>query len=97
MCNQVIEKILKDYYVMNRKEQPPYTHKLRRLAEDSNLYKTMTDKQKDFLDIVAPLNIEARYPERKKELFEALSDEVCKSIVKETEEFVSWIKQKLEH
>ena len=97
MCNQVVEKILKAYYVKNKKEQPPYTHKLRRLAEESNLYKTMTEEQKDFLDIVSPLNIEARYPERKKELFEALSDETCKNILNKTEEFVLWIKKKLEN
>lgn len=96
MCNQVIEKMFKAYYVKAKKEQPPYTHKLRRLAEDSNLYKSMSEDQKDFLDIVAPLNIEARYPERKKELFEALSDDICKNIIKETEELVLWIKKQLE-
>ena len=88
MYNQVIEKMFKAYYVKTKNEQPPYTHKLRRLAEDSNLYKAMSEKQKDFLDIVAPLNIEARYPERKKELFEALSADICKNIIKETEELV---------
>lgn len=56
----------------------------------------MSEEQKDFLDIVAPLNIEARYPERKKELFEALSDDICKNIIKETEELVLWIEAQLE-
>ena len=97
MFNQVIEKILKAYYVKAKGEQPPYTHKLRRLAEESNLYKLMSEKQKDFLDIVAPLNIEARYPERKKELFEALNNETCKSVIEETEEFVLWIRKQLEN
>lgn len=96
MCNQVIEKMFKAYYVKAKNEQPPYTHKLRRLAEDSNLYKSMSEAQKDFLDIVAPLNIEARYPERKKELFEALTDEVCQNIIKGTEELVLWIREQLE-
>ena len=31
MCNQVIEKILKAYYVKEKSKQPPYTHKLIRL------------------------------------------------------------------
>ena len=97
MCNQVVEKILKAYYVMVEKIQPPYTHKLHRLAEDSKLYKTMSEKQKDFLDMVAPLNIEARYPERKKELFEVLDRKTCKNLVKETEEFVLWIKKLLKN
>ena len=96
MCNQAIEKILKAYYVSAKNEQPPYTHKLVRLAEESDLYKTMCEEQKDFLDIVAPLNIEARYPTQKEELFAALSEKRCKEILDKTEEIVLWVKSKLE-
>lgn len=97
MCNQAIEKIFKAYYVKKQKAQPPYTHKLIRLAEESNLYKLLNEKQKDFLDIISPLNIEARYPTEKKKLFEILNDKRCKNIIKETEELVLWIKKKLEN
>lgn len=97
MCNQVIEKILKAYYVKQIGEQPPYTHKLIRLAEESNIYKLMSEEQKDFLDIISPLNIEARYPTQKQELFKALNKEKCKIIVKETEKILLWIKKKLEN
>lgn len=97
MCNQVIEKILKAYYVKTNNEQPPYTHKLIRIAEESNLYKEMTESQKDFLDVIAPLNIEARYPTQKQELMEALNKEKCMQILKETEELVEWINNKLEN
>lgn len=97
MCNQVIEKIFKAYYVKAKNEQPPYTQKLIRLAEESNLYKMMTEKQKDFLDLISPLNIEARYPTQKQELFNALNNENCKKIIEETEELVLWIKQQLEN
>lgn len=95
MCNQAIEKIFKAYYVKQIGVQPPYTHKLIRLAEESNIYKLMSEEQRDFLDIVSPLNIEARYPTQKQELFEALNKNNCKTIVKETEEFLLWIKRKL--
>ena len=96
MCNQVIEKIFKAYFVKVKKEQPPYTHKLIRLAEESNLYKLMSEKQKDFLDVISPLNIEARYPTQKQEIFESLNKNKCKEIIKETEELVKWIRKKLE-
>ena len=96
MCNQVIEKIFKAYYVKVNSNQPPHKHKLIKLAEESNLYKVMSEKQKDFLDIISPLNIEARYPTQKQELLEVLNDERCKNIIKETEDFVIWIKKKLE-
>lgn len=95
MCNQVIEKMFKAYYIKVKNEPPPYTHKLIRLAEESNLYKKMTEQQKDFLDLIAPLNIEARYPTQKQEIFEALSKKKCKQIIDETEEMILWIKQKL--
>lgn len=95
MCNQVIEKIFKAYYVKTKNEQPPYTHKLIRLAEESNLYKAMSEEQKDFLYLVSPLNVEARYPTQKKEIFEALSESKCKDIIGKTEEMVKWIREKL--
>lgn len=97
MCNQVIEKILKAYYVKEKSKQPPYTHKLIRLAEECNLYKSMTQERKEFLFTITPLNIEARYPMQKQELFNSLSNENCKSIIEKTEEFVLWIKSKLEN
>ena len=68
-----------------------------RLAEEGNLYKLMNDEQKDFLDIITPLNIEARYPTQKKQIFEALNQERCNEIIIKTEEVVSWIRQKLEN
>lgn len=97
MCNQVIEKIFKAYYVKAKGEQPPYTHKLIRLAEESNLYKLMSEEQKDFLDIILPLNIEARYPTQKRDIFEALSEDKCKYIINKTEEMMKWTKVKLEN
>ena len=42
-----------------------------------------------------PLNIEARYPTQKKEIFEVLNKENCKQIIKKTEEMVEWIKAML--
>lgn len=97
MCNQVIEKMLKAYYVKTKIQQPPYTHKLIRLAEESNLYKMMSDEQKDFLDMISPLNIEARYPTQKRELFEALNKIKCREIINKTKEMVLWIKSELEN
>lgn len=97
MCNQVIEKIFKAYFVKNNAEQPPYTHKLIRLAEESNLYKKMSEEQKDFLDTISPLNIEARYPTQKQELFEALNKNNCTQIIIKTEEMMLWIKKMLEN
>lgn len=38
MCHQVIEKILKGYYALVRKDNPPYSHNLSYLARESRIY-----------------------------------------------------------
>ena len=97
MCNQVIEKIFKAYFVKVKKAQPPYTHKLIRLAEESNLYKLMSEEQKEFIFMITPLNVETRYPTQKQDILESLSKEKCKEIINKTEEMMEWIKKKLEN
>ncbi len=97
MCNQVVEKMFKAYYVNQKGEQPPYTHKLIRLAEESNVYKLMSEEQKEFLYLVSPLNIEARYPTQKEEVLKALDKNNCKYIINKTEEMVKWIRTKLDN
>ena len=97
MCNQVVEKILKAYYVFCNNKIPPYTHNLRRIATEANLYKELNEKQKDFLDDIIPFNIEGRYPEYKQILYEMLDKDEYRRIIDETEEFFVWIKSKLEN
>lgn len=97
MCNQVIEKILKAYYVKKYKDIPPFTHKLIKLSESCGLYEEFSEEQKDYIDFISPLNVEARYPTRKDELFNALNKEKCKKLLKETEEMLLWVKKKLEN
>lgn len=46
---------------------------------------------------ILPLNIEARYPTQKEEIFELLNENVCKDILKRTEEMIEWIRNKLDN
>lgn len=95
MCHQVMEKALKAYYVSHMDNNPPYTHNLTLLAEKSGIYDKMTDEQKDFLDFLEPLNIEARYPTTKEKLLAILNDEKCRELVDRTEGELEWIMKKL--
>ena len=95
MCHQVIEKILKDFYVFVKKDNPPYTHNLSYVAEQTRIYDRMTEDQKDFIDLLEPLNVEARYPTHKEQLMQSLNDERCKEIIQKTEGLCQWIKQQL--
>ena len=93
MCHQAIEKILKGYYVFATGEIPPYTHNLTYLAEKSGLYKLMMENHKNTLDLLGPLNIQARYPTHKEKLFQSLNKQRCNEIIIQTEEIYQWIKQ----
>ena len=95
MCHQVIEKILKACYVSKHDEIPPYVHNLKRLASLCALYEKMSGEQKDFLDILEPLNVEARYPSQKDRIGRSLTEEACQALLSKTGDLYQWIKQQL--
>jgi HEPN domain-containing protein len=95
MCHQALEKILKGYYVFIKNGNPPYTHNLNYLATQSGIYKIMTEKQKDTIDLIEPLNVEARYPTHKEKLMKTLNYDRCKQIIDNTKELYEWIRRQL--
>lgn len=95
MCHQTVEKVLKSYYVFIKKEAPPYTHNLTLIAKEADIYGRFTDEQKDILDILEPLNLEARYPTYKEKLMKSLTKERCEKIMRETEDLYKWIRENL--
>ena len=46
-----------------------------------------SENQKDFIDQIEPLNIEARYPSYKEGLLKSLSPEKCQEILINTKNF----------
>lgn len=95
MCHQAVEKILKALFVRNNTEAPPYTHSLLKLAKGAGCYTDLSETQKDLLDQLDPLNIEARYPSYKEQLLKQLSNSICTKMFSETKEFTEWISKKL--
>jgi hypothetical protein len=49
----------------------------------------------DFLDMLEPLNMEARYPTYKDKLFQAMDYERCLVMLRKTEELYIWIRDRL--
>jgi len=94
MCHLTIEKTLKAYYIKVKNSIPPYTHNLQFLAEQSGIFYNLSEEQKDFIDLLQPLNIRARYPHSKDELFKFLTESKCKYILEKTLELMLWIKKK---
>ena len=95
MCHQTIEKIFKAYYTFLKSETAPYSHSLSYLAKKGEFYAEFTEVQKDFIDHIEPLNIEARYPSQKERLLSSLTHEKCLEIIEKTKELQQWIKEKL--
>ncbi len=95
MCHQAIEKLFKGKYVeKNPSISVPYIHNLVKLAKLTELYDDMSDGYKDLVDILDPLNIEARYPSSKERLIASLTEERCSSLIVNTEALSEWIKMK---
>lgn len=95
MCHQSIEKIFKAYYVRLKSEAVHYTHNLSYLAKNGGFYEEFSEEQKDFIDLIEPLNIEARYPSHKEKLLQSLTVVRCLEIIADTKNLQSWIKEKL--
>lgn len=93
MCHQVIEKMFKAYWTATRDDVPPYIHEHKRLAEICGLYGKMSDAQRDFLQVIRPMNIEARYPDYKRSIANMLGEENTHQIVEQTKQMQQWILQ----
>ena len=96
MCHLSIEKGLKAVIANTAADiLPPKTHDLVKLAKQSGIYSKMDDSQKDFLEVLLPLNIEARYPSYKDNITASLNESSCREILDETEALLKWINQAL--
>ena len=95
MCHQAVEKMLKAYFTKVTKDTPPFIHNLKTLANNSKLYSKFSENQKDLLDELIPLNIEARYPTYKEKVFKSLNQQRCELLLKQTINLCKWIENKL--
>lgn len=95
MCHQAVEKILKAYWCATQDKEAPYIHNLNRLAEGSGLLPELSEAQCDFIETLTPMNIEARYPEYKDQLYRTLTPKMCREIINNTKAFIQWTKNRL--
>ena len=91
----MVEKSLKAYWCVCRDDDPPYLHDHERIAKGCGLYTKMSEEQKDFLEGIKRMNIEARYQEIKDEVARTLNRETAAMILETTKQLHSWILEKL--
>jgi len=91
----VLEKTLKAIYVQNNQNKiPPKTHKLVKLAQLSSLQ--LTKEQEMLLDEITDFNIEARYPQYKKEFYKICTEQYANKYLKKIMEFQKWLRSHIE-
>ena len=95
ICHQIIEKALKAAIVFKLNDIPPKDHRLLKLSALANLDDDLSEEQILFLSRLSPFQIEARYPSYKEKINAILTENYCAELLKETEEFLCWIKTRL--
>jgi HEPN domain-containing protein len=95
LCHQVAEKCLKAFFCHSQKKEPPYTHNLLVLAEQSKFDTCGQDEFLALFNELMPLNIQARYPEDKELLLKTLTKKRCEELYRRTKELSKWIKKLL--
>lgn len=94
MCHQVAEKALKGLVASATRQMPPYTHALVTLAKLSGASEELSAEDQALLDVLRPLNIEARYPAQKDALLRSLSAERCQTMIEGAERLLTWISKR---
>jgi len=74
-------------------EVPPNIHNLIKLASEASIMNTLSDEQESLLEILNPLNVDARYPSY--DIPSTPTKEICERVATEVEEFLCWIKKQL--
>jgi len=95
MCHQTVEKAFKADFTSLKADVAPFSHSLSYLAKKGGFYELFSEDQKDFIDQIEQLNIEARYPSHKERLLRSLTEAKCNEIFNETKKLQAWIKEKL--
>ena len=95
LCHQVVEKCLKAYYWHTRKKEPPYSHNLLLLSEESGFDDLAGEEHLLLFNELMPLNIQARYPEDRELVLKSLTADKCGDLYKKTKDFYKWIKRLL--
>ena len=89
----VIERLLKALIIKNNEEIVPKIHNLNKLAEIALL--DLDEDFKNNLDVITSFNIEARYPDYKKEFYNKCDFDFTKKQINQIKELRSWLLEQL--
>ena len=88
-----VEKIIKAIFVVNTNQDVPRSHNLLRLAKAAQI--ETTDQQKHDLVRITAFNLEARYPDYKRDFRKKCTFEFSEIELQKIQEVFSWLKSML--
>jgi HEPN domain-containing protein len=91
MCHQCIEKALKAYFIFQNDVKQPHEHKLLKLANMTQLLPVLSENQITAIEKLDPLYTKTRYEDYKNTISSLLTKPYCETLLKETEELLTWI------
>jgi HEPN domain-containing protein len=91
MCHLSIEKLLKSLLVKQTGKHPPFSHNLIALAKELTI--ELNEDQQYLLADLTEFNIEARYPEWKKEFYKRANKKYTQEYYLRTQKFQKWLKK----
>jgi HEPN domain-containing protein len=89
----VIEKLLKAVAVYNDSMQIIKIHDLNKLAKSAGL--KLDDEKKNLFDVITSFNIEARYPDFKKEFYKKCNLKFTSGYIEKIEKLRLWLLDQL--
>lgn len=93
MCHLSIEKLLKAIIVRQTNEHAPYTHNLIELGKNTKI--DFSEEYKNLLADLKEFNLEARYPEWKKDFYKKANNSYTKKYLLETKSLFKWLQKYL--
>jgi len=91
----VLEKLLKALALQNNNETILKIHDLNKLAKSAGLQ--LDESMKNLFDIITSFNIEARYPDYKKEFYRKCDFEFTSAYIKKIKEMRLWLLDQLKN
>lgn len=91
MCHLSLEKALKGLLIKKTGEFPLKTHSLIYFADKLDLQ--LNESHYEFLFTLNKISVTTRYPDDLRKLFVAYTKERTESILNQTKEVLTWIKQ----
>ena len=94
MCHLTIEKLLKAVIVEKTGTSPPRIHNLVGLAARCGL--DIPDRHRQLVNQLDNMSVVTRYPDGRRQIADALTEERVNSMFSDTMEFAEWIRAELE-